>query len=95
MFKLERIRKENLFDTIIVAGDVGIAKLHINIFKIACEKANVDVKESIYISDDFEVDIVSCRKAGMEGIWLNRNNEQFVHLETRMIYNLIILGSIL
>ncbi|ERK29862.1 hypothetical protein [Clostridium intestinale] len=35
---------------VIAAGDIGISKPNIDIFKVACEKA------------------------GMKGIWLNRNN---------------------
>lgn len=95
MFKLQRIGKGNYFDTIITAGDVGVAKPHIDIFKIACKKANVHVEDCIYIGDDFETDILSCKEAGMEGIWLNRKHELLKHPETKMIYDLKMLESFL
>ena len=70
MFKLEKIGKGDYFDTVITAGEVGVAKPNIGIFKIACRKANISANDCIYIGDDYETDIVSCREAGMNGIWL-------------------------
>jgi len=95
MFKLERIGKGSYFDTIITAGEVGIAKPHVDIFKIACKKAKVSARDCIYIGDDYKTDILSCREAGMEGIWLNRNNEKLEQPEMKMINSLNMVESFL
>jgi len=95
MFKLQRIGNGEYFETVITAGEAGIAKPHIDIFKITCKKANVPIEKCIYIGDDYKTDILSCREAGMEGIWLNRNNEELEHLEVKMIYSLDRLESFL
>lgn len=75
MMKIRKISNDNLFEVVITAGEVGVAKPNVDIFKIACERANVDIKDCIYVGDDIESDMVSCTRAGMMGVRINRTEE--------------------
>lgn len=73
-FKLKKTGIIDKFETIVTAGDVGVAKPDRRIFDIACEKANVLPHESYYIGDDIKTDIIACEKVGMKGILIDREN---------------------
>ena len=94
-FKLERIEGGEVFRPIITAGEVGVSKPHKEIFEIACERAKVNIKDCIYVGDDYETDIISCTKAGMEGIWINRKREHKENSIGKMIFDLSMLNSLL
>lgn len=59
--------KENLFDTIILSGDVGMTKPDPEIFKLMAERLGVLSNECIMI-DDLPVNINGAKQAGMHGI---------------------------
>jgi len=95
LLKLSKIGNEICFDPIIVAEEVGVAKPNIDIFRIACIKANVQAKDCIYVGDDFKTDILSCSTADMNGIWLNRYNQESINSTTKMIQDLRMLKNYL
>jgi len=95
MFKLWKINYRNFFEIVIAAGDVGAAKPDLEIFKIACERANVDARDCVYVGDDVGIDILPCMKAGMDGIWLNRKDEGQAFPGIRTIRDLAELESVL
>ena len=88
LLKLERMGIEKYFETIITSGLVGAAKPDIKIFQTACERANLSPENCYYIGDDLETDILSCKKTGINGIWLNRKREKLTNPDVKMIYNL-------
>lgn len=74
--KLDRLGVKDYFEEIITSGEAGIAKPNIELFKIACGRANEPPENCCYVGDDLNTDILPCREAGMHGIWLNRVNEK-------------------
>lgn len=54
--------------------EAGCEKPASGIFKLALNKANVKPEESVYIGDQYLIDIVGARNAGMNAILLDRNN---------------------
>jgi putative hydrolase of the HAD superfamily len=76
------------FEIVIAAGDIGISKPNIDIFKVACEKAGICPRDCMYVGDDLKTDILSCKQAGMKGIWLNRNNLKLEFQGIDMVTNL-------
>lgn len=88
MFKLGKISHRDYFDPVIAAGDVGVAKPDPGIFRIACERASVDIQDCVYVGDDIEIDILSAIEAGMNGIWLNRKHDDLALPKTTMIHAL-------
>lgn len=64
------IKEENIF----VSADFSLPKPHSEIFKFAEKKMNLDPKETYYIGDTFENDVVGAKNAGWNSIWVNRRN---------------------
>lgn len=74
--KLDQLHIRELFDPVIISSDLGISKPDPRIFQEACRQAGKRPQECIYVGDNFKVDIVGSRNAGLEGIWLNRTGEK-------------------
>ncbi|WP_017471405.1 HAD family hydrolase [Amphibacillus jilinensis] len=67
------IPEENIF----VSGTYGIAKPKSGIFKMVEEKLNCDPKQTVYVGDSFEKDIVGAKQVGWKAVWINhRKHEQ-------------------
>lgn len=58
---------KNIFDEIILSGDINIVKPDVRIFKLMAEKLNLDPSECVMI-DDLASNINGARLAGMHGI---------------------------
>jgi putative hydrolase of the HAD superfamily len=74
--KLEKLGIAHYFEIIVTSGDIGVAKPHVKIFEIACQRAGVKPYDCFYIGDNLETDILPCKAIGMKGIWLNRRNDR-------------------
>lgn len=70
--KLQNTGIVDRFDVVVMSGDVGHAKPSQAIFHAACAGAGEAPENCVYIGDDFAVDAIGSRQAGMHGIWLNR-----------------------
>lgn len=68
----ERIR------SLTISGEIGIRKPNLEIFKVACERADVLPKEAVYIGDTIQNDIVGANRAGMTSIFINRKSEVLI-----------------
>lgn len=71
--KLEKMKIKSYFEVIITAGEVGISKPNVEMFKIAASKANVQLRHCYYVGDDLNTDILPCKKVNMKGILIDRN----------------------
>ena len=60
------------FDDSLAAADVGAAKPDPTIFRIAAERAGVDLEEMAHVGDDPVRDIDAARRVGMRTVWVNR-----------------------
>lgn len=65
---------EELLDVAVTAKDVGIGKPDVTIFLTAIKRANLDASEAIYVGDQYEVDVVGARSAGIKAILIDRYN---------------------
>ena len=72
--KLQMLGIFKHFSTVLISGDIGIAKPAPDIFHAACQEAMERPDECVYVGDDFDEDAVGSRRAGMKGIWLNRDD---------------------
>jgi putative hydrolase of the HAD superfamily len=73
--KLMKLGIHEYFKTIITASDAGVAKPNSRIFEIVCRRASKQPNDCFYVGDDFKTDILACGEVNMQGIWLNRRNE--------------------
>jgi len=63
----------DLFDAIVVAGDVGIYKPDPRVFEILLDRLGVDASATLFVGDNLELDIVGAHRSGMRTAWIRRN----------------------
>jgi putative hydrolase of the HAD superfamily len=64
------------FKISIAAHQIGKAKPDPHIFQLACEALKLQPEQVAYVGDDLRLDVEGAQKAGLTGIWLNRQNHQ-------------------
>ena len=69
---LEKLGLTSLLDIIVTSQDAGANKPQPEIFIMALERAGVAPAEAIYIGDQYRVDVLGARGAGMQGVLLDR-----------------------
>lgn len=63
---------EKYLDVMVTAKDVGVGKPETAIFSAALRQADLVASEVIYVGDQYEVDVVGARRAGMKAILIDR-----------------------
>lgn len=71
---LERYDLTQYFEVIIISEDVGWRKPKRIIFERALERLDTNPSEVLFTGDNFDADVVGAKKAGMDAVWINRNN---------------------
>ena len=70
---LRRADLHRYFPVIVGSGNVGYAKPHPQIFRIAAERIGINPVEALYVGDSVEHDVGGARAAGMDVILLDRS----------------------
>ena len=71
--KLEQMGIADRFDSVVISGDVGVAKPQREIFDRGAEELGLAPNELLFIGDNPENDVRGARQAGWHAIWLNRD----------------------
>jgi len=71
---LEELGLSELLEVVTTSLEAGYAKPSPEIFNAALEKGGVKPEESIFVGDQYEVDILGSNAVGMKGILIDRNN---------------------
>ncbi len=71
---LTKLKLPSWLGIIVTSQDAGAGKPRPEIFQEALRRAGVQPSEAIYIGDQYQVDIVGSRGAGMKGILIDRND---------------------
>lgn len=66
----------NLFETVIVSGEVNRRKPHPDIFKIALEKIGLNSSQTVFVGDTADADVGGARGVGMKAVYIKRRVEQ-------------------
>ncbi|MEG7844561.1 HAD family hydrolase [Bacillus mobilis] len=74
--KLTALNILQYFKCIFTSSEIGISKPNPEIFQRAVLQSNLEMKDCYYIGDRLETDAISSTAAGMQGVWLNRDNLQ-------------------
>ena len=72
--KLEQSEIDSLFDAICISGELGCEKPSPEIFLKAAKILNIKPSECIFVGDTFHTDIVGASTAGMNVVWMKRDN---------------------
>lgn len=70
--KLAALGLTDLFDKIVISGEIGAAKPDPVIFHSACVALGVAPHEAVHVGDRLDLDAVGAHDAGMYGVWLDR-----------------------
>jgi HAD superfamily hydrolase (TIGR01549 family) len=76
---LERIGLRQHFRHCISAREIGHAKPHAPIFRIACERLGIAPAHVLHVGDDPVLDVAGARDAGLRTAWLNRGGAAWSH----------------
>jgi putative hydrolase of the HAD superfamily len=66
---IDRLGLSPVFDVILISGELGYRKPHINTFKHLIKGLGVKKETIIYVGDDPEPDIAGARNAGLQPVW--------------------------
>jgi putative hydrolase of the HAD superfamily len=73
--KIARLELSRFFDSVVLAGEMELAKPDPAVFRHAMDELKVSAEESVMVGDRFDRDIVGAHAAGMRAIWVNSRNE--------------------
>lgn len=76
--QLSKVRHLGLsarIQSLTISGEIGVRKPKIEIFQVACERADVSPKEALFVGDSVENDIVGANRVGMTSVRINRNSD--------------------
>jgi len=71
---LDELGLSSKLDIVVTSQDAGFAKPQPEIFQYALRQAEFQPSEAIYIGDQYQVDVLGARGAGMKGILLDRGD---------------------
>ncbi len=75
--KLDTIDIYDLLDYTLVSSEVNMKKPDIRLFEYIANKLNLKPNECIYVGDNYNIDVLGSRNAGMTPIFISRNNENY------------------
>jgi len=70
--KLKGANVSGYFGPVICSNEVGRPKPNPTIFRHACEQAERDPEQIVYVGDRPDLDVKPARSLGMTGVWLDR-----------------------
>ena len=74
---------EELFDSVVISGDVGLHKPQPEIFRLACERLGVEPADSVFV-DDLRENCAGAEAVGMTAILHRDTAETVVRLEREL-----------
>ena len=64
-----------LLQVVVTSLDVGFSKPQPEIFREALRQAGVKASEAVYVGDQYQIDVVGARDAGIKGVLLDRGDD--------------------
>lgn len=80
--KINTIQIDDLIDYSLVSGEFGIKKPDKRIFEYTCQQLGCNCEECAYIGDNYNIDVLGSRNAGMLSIYVSRNHEEHEDVQT-------------
>lgn len=76
--KLEKLAVHDIFGkhNVFNSGEIGVAKPDKGIFTHALNRLGFEARETLFVGDSWEADVVGAIDSGMEVIWLNSLNRK-------------------
>ncbi len=71
---LNELKLPSLLQVVVTSQEVGFNKPQPEIFRAALTRAGVQASEAMYVGDQYQIDIVGAKQAGIKGILLDRGD---------------------
>lgn len=69
---LRRDDLESFFEVVVISGEIGWRKPHPAIFEAALARLTISSAEAYFVGDNFDLDVVGARRAGMTAAWYRK-----------------------
>lgn len=79
--ELSRVGLAPFFVASIAALEVGVSKPDPRIFRAAAEAVGVHPHEVLHVGDDAVTDVLGAYDAGMQAVWINREQAAWPHAQ--------------
>ena len=76
--KVRHLGLSERIQSLTISGEIGVRKPNLEIFRVACERADVLPEEAMYIGDSVQNDIVGANRVGMTSVLINRKSEELI-----------------
>ncbi len=73
--KVTRFQLEDLFDAILIEGELGYGKPDARIYRLALGKLGARAAETAMVGDSLECDVCGPQQVGIRGIWIDVRGE--------------------
>ena len=73
--KVRHLGLSERIQSLTISGEIGVRKPKVEIFQVACERADVSPKAALYVGDTIANDIVGANRAGMTSVFIDRKSE--------------------
>ncbi len=74
--KINVLGIRSCFNHIIVSGDIGIQKPDRRVFAAILQQVQATPRQSVYVGNSYQIDIIGAHNAGMRSVWIIPNGEQ-------------------
>ncbi len=83
------------FETVVISSEIGWRKPHRAMFEAATTRLGIAANEALFVGDNFGLDVVGARDAGLEAIWYRRGPQDASRGDHRAITDLAELPRLL
>ena len=73
--KVTRFKLEELFDAVLIEGELGYGKPDARVYQLALDKLGVRADETSMVGDSLECDVGGPQQIGIQGIWIDVRGE--------------------
>ncbi len=73
--KVRHLGLSERIQSLTISGEIGVRKPRVEIFKVACERADVLPEEAAFVGDTIQNDIVGANRAGMTSVFIDRKSD--------------------
>lgn len=70
---LQQLGLHDLFDAVIVSGDVGFAKPHPRAYAALLDAMCIQPETAVYVGDNWLADVQGAKRAGLRAVWLREH----------------------
>lgn len=83
--KVTRIGIRDRLIAVFTSEELGVAKPHPDIYRQACRELGVSPDKTLHVGDNYQLDVVAAKKAGLQALHLDRHHKQQAPRELRMV----------